>query len=218
MLRRTAIPAAVATLALLASACSGGTAEKGSAGANPTLATEPPHSNPTLATVPPPTTTTNPYAVPAVIDVAYVNRVLAELDAVLGDVARLVVTTRTIPREAYDRLRAIYQSDEFLQIALDGFQLDIRDNFTGYKANLGNQRSIVSQLLTSKSNCIFARIERDYSAVGTSPSTSLSTQWISLKPLNSAQDPSHYNRTAWAYVYDGFPKSHSQPQDPCAGT
>ena len=58
-----------------------GGADKGSAGANPTLATDPPRTNPTLATVPAPTTTTNPYAVPAVIDAAYVNRVLAGLDA-----------------------------------------------------------------------------------------------------------------------------------------
>ncbi len=90
--RRTAIPAALAALALLASAaCSGGGADKGSAGANPTLATDPPRTNPTLATVPPATTTTNPYAVPAVIDVAYVNRVLAGLDAVMGDAGRSLV-------------------------------------------------------------------------------------------------------------------------------
>ena len=83
--RRTAIPAVLAALALLASAaCSGGGADKGSAGANPTLATDPPRTNPTLATVPAPTTTTNPYAVPAVIDAAYVNRVLAGLDAADG--------------------------------------------------------------------------------------------------------------------------------------
>lgn len=205
--RRTAIPTVLAAVALIASvACSSDSGERGSAGANPTLATDPPT-----------TSTTNPYAVPAVIDAAYVNRVLAELDAVLGDVARLVVSSRTIPRDAYDRLRAIYQSDESLQIALDGFQLDIRDNFKSYKTTLGNQRSSVSQLITAKPNCIFAKVDRDYSAVGVAPSPNLSIQWIGLRPLNSAQDPSHHNRTTWAYVYDGFPKSHSQPQDPCAG-
>src|SRR5687768_15070166 len=64
--RRTAIPTVLAALALTASvACSGRAADRGSAGANPTVATEPPT-----------TTTTNPYAVPAVIDAAYVDRVL----------------------------------------------------------------------------------------------------------------------------------------------
>lgn len=60
--------AVLAALALLASACSAGGADNGSAGANPTLATDPRRTNPTLATVPAPTT--NPYAVPAVIDEA----------------------------------------------------------------------------------------------------------------------------------------------------
>ena len=42
------------------------------------------------ATVPQGTTTTNPYAVPPVIDEPYVNRVLAGLDQGVGDIVRLV--------------------------------------------------------------------------------------------------------------------------------
>lgn len=116
MARRTALPAALAALALLASAaCSdGGGASKGSAGANPTLATEPPR-----------TTTTNPYAVPAVIDVAYVNRVLLGLDAAVGDIVRLIIQTRNIPPEALDRLSAVYAEPNRLQRSIDGFQRDI---------------------------------------------------------------------------------------------
>src|SRR5205085_10070389 len=63
------------------------------------------------ATVPVATTTTNPYAVPEVIDEAYVNRVLAGLDAAVGDMLRLVVSARTIPPEALERLRALYIGD-----------------------------------------------------------------------------------------------------------
>src|SRR3954464_237000 len=110
--RRTGISAAVVGVALLASpACSKGAADKGSAGAGGTVATEPDR-----------TTTTNPYAVPAVIDVAYVNRVLAGLDAAVGDAMRLVVSTHTVPREAYDRLRAIYATDGSLQLEIDLLQ------------------------------------------------------------------------------------------------
>lgn len=115
MARRTAIPAVLAALALLAStACSDGGADKGSAGANPTLATDPPRTNPTLATVPAPTTTTNPYAVPAVIDAAYVTKVTAALDKVLGDAIRSMVAAGTITTDGYDRLRAIFGSTELL--------------------------------------------------------------------------------------------------------
>src|SRR4051794_35930140 len=154
--RRMALPAVLAALALTASAaCSSGGGSKGSAGAGATV---------TVATEVPRTTTTNPYAVPAVIDIAYVNRVLAGPDASLGDALRMVVATRTIPREAYDRLRAMYATDGSLQLAIDLFQSAIRKNFAGYNAEPGNQVTTVTDLLTSKAGCIFARVKRDYSA------------------------------------------------------
>src|SRR5436305_12121423 len=117
-----ALPAVLASLALTASlACSPSAADKGR-----------PTSDPTLATEPAPTTTTNPYAVPTVIDAAYVNRVLAGLDAINGDVTRQVVSTRTIPRDAYDRMRALYGDDHWLQLRIDSFQSDLRRNLAGY--------------------------------------------------------------------------------------
>lgn len=216
MLRRTAIPAVVATLALLASACSGGTAEKGSAGANPTLATDPPRTNPTLATLPPATTTTNPYAVPAVIDAAYVNRVLAGLDAIRGDVTRTIVSTKTIPRDAYDRMRAMYGTDEWLQLRIDSFQSDMRRAFAGYSPVPGNQVTTITQLISTSSTCIFARATRDYSAVGPGASATSDRNWVGLKPLDPRRDPHGYNVTSWAFVYDGFPEDRTQPPDPCA--
>src|SRR3954452_13325268 len=112
--RRMALPAVLAALALTASAaCSSGGGSKGSAGAGATV---------TVATEPARTTTTNPYAVPAVIDVAYVNRVLAGLDAAVGDIVRQVIRTKAIPQEALDRMRAVYADPARLQRSIDGFQ------------------------------------------------------------------------------------------------
>ncbi len=213
--RRTAIPAVLASLALTASAaCSGGGADKVSAGANPTLATDPPRTNPTLATVPPPTTTTNPYAVPAVIDVAYVNRVLAGLDAVIGDVTRMVVRTKTILPDAYDRLKATYGSNDLLQLTIDSVQSDIRRGLIGYKTQPGNRASTIQQLLSATPTCIFARVQRDYSAVAESPNT-VNPQWIALRPADVARDPHGYNQTLWVLTYDGFPQDRSAPKNPC---
>jgi hypothetical protein len=203
--RRTAIPAMVATLLLtLAAACSPSSAEKGAPNPSVTVATEPER-----------TTTTNPYAVPTVIDIPYVNRVLAGLDAAVGDVARIVIRTRTIPPEAYDRLKSLYSDADFLQIKIDGYQRDIRDNFKTYKPNPGNKQSTVTQLISTRATCVFARVRRDYSQVGVAPLPELEVQWIALKPLDSARDPNHYNPTPWAFTYDGFPPDHSQPPDPC---
>ncbi len=200
---RAAVRAVAAALALAASAaCSPSSAEK----AGPTA---------TVATEVPTTATTNPYAVPPVIDAAYVNRVLAGLDAAVGDVTRMVLTSHTIPPEAYDRLKALYADPDYLQIAIDGYQLDIRDNFRSYKENPGNNATTVTQLITAQSDCIFAKVQRDYTAVGLQPSPTLNVQWIGLKPLNSARDPREYNLTSWAFIYDGFPPNHSQPKNPC---
>lgn len=205
MARRTAIRAVLATAILAASAaCSPNSADRDSAGATATVATEPPQ-----------TTTTNPYAVPAVIDVAYVNRMLAGLDAVMGDAVRLVVRTRTIPREVYDRLRSIYGSDDGLQLAIDTFQGDMKRNFSGYNLDPGNKLTSVTQLLTARTSCIFARVTRDYSAVGTNPRTA-DMQWIAIKPLDVIRDPNRYNITSWAYIYEGYPPDRTQPPDPCA--
>ena len=77
------------------------------------------------ATVPRGTTTTNPYAIPPVIDEAYVNRVLAGLDQAVGDVTRLIVATRTVPPEAIDRLKVIYLDAGLLQLVVDTYQHDL---------------------------------------------------------------------------------------------
>jgi hypothetical protein len=202
-----ALPAVLAALALTASAaCSSGGGSKGSAGAGATV---------TVATEVPRTTTTNPYAVPAVIDVAYVNRVLAGLDAAVGDVVRIVVRTHTIPREAYDRLRSLYGTDDDLQLTIDSFQDDMRRNFSGYRLDPGNKVTTVVQLISIRTTCVFARVTRDYSAVGTNPKTA-DIQWVALKPLDKLRDPNNYNSTLWAYIYEGFPPDHRQPPDPCS--
>ena len=152
---RTAIRAGLAASLLAASAaCSPSRADK----AGPTA---------TVATEPPTTATINPYAVPPVIDAAYVNRVLAGLDAVVGDVVRLIFRTKTISREAFDRMRAVYADPDRLQREIDGFQRDMRNGFPGYRPEPGNRFTAVTQMITATPACIFARVSRDYSAVGT---------------------------------------------------
>lgn len=168
----------------------------------------------TVATEPAPTMTTSPYAVPAVIDEAYVNRVLAGLDAAMGEVTRLILRTQTIPPEAYDRLRSLYGDDDGLQLAIDTFQTDIRRQFSGYLPNPGNKTTTVNQVIQATRTCIFARVTRDYSLVGVNARTA-DTQWIALKPLDLSRDPNRFNTTSWAFAYEGYPPDRSQPPDPC---
>jgi hypothetical protein len=169
------------------------------------------------ATVPQATTTTDPYAVPAVIDEAYVNRVLAGLDQAVGDVTRLVVSSRTIPREAVERLKALYVGRS-LQLSVDLYQDDIFNNFEGYRESPGNQATTLVRLIDVNPGCIFAQVNTDFSAVSLYPDPALSNAWVALVPLDDSQDPNGYNPTRWAFASEGFRKDLSQPENPCAGS
>lgn len=218
MFRRTSIPAVLAALALAASAaCSSGDADRGSAGANPTVATDPPRTNPTVATVPAPTTTTSPYAVPAVIDAAYVNKVLAALDKVLGDAIRSIVAAGTITTDGYDRLRAIFGDTELLQNTVSLLEIQMHAGFREYKRTPGNRETTVNHVISARPTCIWARVERDYSAVDANPGITVNPQWVSLRPIDPSRDPKQYNPTPWATHYDGFVRDGSEPQNQCTG-
>ena len=173
-----------------------------------------PEADGPTATVPLATTTTDPYAVPEIIDAAYVNRVLAGLDQAVGEVVRLVVNTRTVPPEAIERLRALYVG-EALQLQFTGFQRDIANGFVDYRSNPGNQKTLVTQLLTAQPSCIFAEVSIDFSAVGAQPNPSLSRQWIALVPFDSASGLQRLNPTQWMLSYEGFTEHISAPPNPC---
>lgn len=170
----------------------------------------------TVPTAPALTTTTGPYDRPPVIDAAYVNRVLAGLDAVYGDVTRMVVSTKRIPPEALARLRAMYDDDKAVDFNLNGIQDLLAAGMPGISQSPGNQVTTVVNLITTRSTCLFASAQRDFRAVGPNglPAFSL---WVALVPLNPARDPAHYNATSWAFRYEGFPPDRTQPADPCTG-
>jgi hypothetical protein len=165
----------------------------------------------TVPTVPP-----DPFAVPPVIDEAYVNRVLAALDQADGDVLRMVVSTKTIPPEVIERLKALYVGEELLQLQVDVLQSDLFNRLDGYKPVPGNKRTNVTRLITARPSCIFAEVSRDFSEVAVSPDPRLAKQWIGLVPMDSTLDRRAYNRTTWIYIYEGFPNDGSEPEDPCA--
>lgn len=187
----------------VAAACSDGEAQVGVPSA-------------TVGTEAPTTTTTNPYAVPAVIDAAYVNRVLGGLDKAYGDVVRLVVSSGGLVIQASNQLRAIYSANDWLQLEFDRFQEETRTRFRHYKSPPGNQETVVDQLIVGNQNCIFVRVRRDYSAMSEAPSAP-GVEWVGLVPLDPSRDPNGFNVTGWAYAYNGFPPPGSPaPSSPCA--
>ncbi len=143
-----------------------------------------------------------------------VNGVLAGLDAVMGDLQRILVRERRITAEVTDRLKAIYTGPELLN-QIDAFRADVANGLAGYKAAPGNRVTTVSRLITASPVCIFAEVHRDYSPVTEGQAPKLDTLYVILVTKNEADDPRHLNPTPWAMLYDGVQQDGSQPDDVC---
>lgn len=171
----------------------------------------------TVPTLPPQTTTTNPYDIPDVIDAAYVNRVLAGLDAAFGDIVREFARTRQLPESTLERLRAVYGDLELLNLQYGLLQVYARTNPFPLPTIPGNKKTEVSLLISAGRSCIFAEVLRDYSAfVGREQPRR--TEWVALEPLSAAGSRPE-NATGWAYVYEGSDQSGRAPaSSPCSSS
>jgi hypothetical protein len=165
------------------------------------------------ATVPQATTTTNPYAVPPVIDEAYVNKVLAGLDHAVGDVTRQVLLEGSVGSGVKSRLAALYVAD-VLPLKITLFETVVQRGLSGYKENPGDRRSVVTELISVRPTCIFVRILSDGSEVVKLPDPRVAIQWVALVPRTDA-DSQGYNPTPWVFAYEGFDQGFAEPEDPC---
>ncbi len=150
----------------------------------------------------------------AVSDDEAVDRVLAGLDAVMGDLQRILVKERRITPDVTDRLQAIYTGPELLN-QIDAFKADVAGGLAGYKNPPGNRLTLVSKVITESRDCVFAQVKRDYSPATSGPPAPLATLYVVLVAKNAADDPKAYNPTGWAMLYDGIQDDGSQPEDVC---
>lgn len=176
------------------------------------------------ATPPPsiaePTTTTDPYAIPPVIDAAYVNRVLAGIDGVVSDVFRLVIEKKSIPPEAVTRVETVYQHPEDMHFLLSGLQQNLATNFEDYRPVPGNRKSTVERLISASGSCVFVEAFRDYSEqlVSADDDVRRVASWIALAPKDPAADPARYNPTPWVISLEKLRSDGPQPPSPCAAS
>ncbi len=204
-MRAVARPVAVAVAvagAVLASACA-----NADGGVSAT--------RPAISSLPEQTTTTNPYAVPPVIDAAYVNRVLAGLDAAMGDVMRMVVKAQGMTPEAHKRMEAIFTGAP-LSSQINFLIQDSATGFPGLKPSPGNRATTVTRLVSTQSNCVFVQVARDFSGLTINPRSDITEQYVGLRTLDPTNPAKEFNPTGWSIIYDGFQKDRSQPPDPCA--
>lgn len=146
--------------------------------------------------------------------VATVNRILAGLDGVMGDLQRILVRERRITPEVTERLRAIYTGPELLN-QIDAFRADVANGLTGYKNPPGNRVTTVSRLITASPICVFAEVNRDYAPVTEGLAPRPASLYVILVDKAEADDPRQLNPTPWAMLYDGVQADGSQPEDVC---
>ena len=141
------------------------------------------------------------------------NRVLAGLDGVMGDLQRILVRERRITTEVTDRLKAIYAGPELLN-QIDAFRADVAGGLTGYENPPGNRVTTVSRLITLSPICVFVEVTRDYGPITLGPARPVAL-YVVLVTKSEADDPKQLNPTPWTMLYDGVQSDGSQPEDIC---
>ncbi|MGH9164985.1 MAG: hypothetical protein ACRDZW_05660 [Acidimicrobiales bacterium] len=190
LLRRPALLAAAVVLA--AAACSSdGRASGGGATTTSTVDT--------AASTTSTTTEAQSFAIPAVIDEAYVNRVLAKLYSIEGDVIRKILATNDPKLEDLKPLRAIYNESQYEFVA-KGLGRLLQQDRPLFRSPPGDQKVVVTRLVSARTDCVLAEVGVDFSAVVVSPPTTLAggTNIVALTPKSHGDDPDMINQTPWS--------------------
>lgn len=161
-------------------------------------------STPATQPAPPTTTTTiiqpaDPYAIPEVIDEAYVNRLLAALDQIDGDILRRVVASEGIDAEVPKMLRAIYNDPQYDE-ELEGIRRVLGRGLEAFRRPPGNRKTTVERLVEARSDCVFFEARTDSSEVlkVVAPEPQGELELLTLRPKQKGADPSGVNPTPWS--------------------
>ncbi len=150
---------------------------------------------------------------PADIDEAYVQAVVDALFAVDAQATKILVETQQLDEEAIDILRSIYVPDELAQ-QLDGWvqALALRAD----ELSPGALRHDVQAVLGKSEDCVFFRVERDFSETTTNEAPT-SLTYLGITPKLETDDPEHLNPTAWMLFNDSISLDGPETRNPCAG-
>jgi hypothetical protein len=171
------------------------------------------------AGAPAPASTTvpaDPYAVPRVITVAYVNSVLRALNHINGNAARELAQSHHVDATVRTELRAIFNGTAFA-LQVEGAEQSLKQGIIdNVRPDGGDVRTVVVDLLTANRQCVFFRSASDTSALFQDPTPSPMSSYVELAPKQRGADPEHLNSTPWAFALEeGFLKPTSVP-NPCS--
>lgn len=200
----------VVLVGLVLAACSDGS--DGSGGDN-----EPAAVSTTTAAVRATSTTVSadPFAIPEVIDAAYVNRVLAELYRISGDLVRKILATGEITIGDLAFLRAIYNDPQF-DAQAQGLPR-VLEQRTTFKVPPGDRRVLVKRIMRTEPACVLVEVHSDFSSVLINPPAGSpnETSFLTLEPTQTAADEDGLNPTPWSIGYAVVLETGQAPRSPC---
>lgn len=161
------------------------------------------------------TSTTVDYSVPAVIDVAYVEKVMEALDHVYGDAIRLLARERQITTDFLEHLAAIYTPSEF-ELVQQVWVRDVASGLRGLLAEPRDPETTVTRMLRAEPLCIVAAVDRRFAPTRDRPDPKTPQRYIGLIRKPEVQPHGELNPTPWVMSFDGFKQDGSEPATPCA--
>jgi hypothetical protein len=170
----------------------------------------------------PPTTSTpastssapDPYVIPPVITVAYVNAVFKVLNHINGNAARSVVSVGHLTEPAIADLRSIY-NDPLYGIELRVFDQSIATHFANVRRPPGDRETEVLKVLAASASCIFVESKSDLSAVQVRPSPGAASEYWQLSPKQSVSDRTNLNPTPWGLTLNEAFREPTTIASPC---
>ncbi len=164
------------------------------------------------------TTTAVSYDVPAVIDQAYVQKVVSAHDHVLGDAIRALKRDGGVSDDFLKHLLAIYTAQEFEPQVLGWRQAVDAGDLAKRRAIPGDPITSVRRLAHADLKCITAEIDRDATPTlqpGITATESPEQDYVVLVRKPNGRDPLQLNPTPWVMSFDGFKKDGSEPVNSC---
>ena len=152
--------------------------------------------------------------VPPVITVAYVNSVLAQLDAVYSDALRTTLTTKTVSPSVETMLRAIY-ADPLYATELRVFHDQLQHIPQDLRTPMGDRITTVAQLISATRSCIFISTHTDFSELVVHPAAPFGSEYYSLVSKIPGDDPNHLNSTPWMFGYNSTSLKPETVPDAC---
>jgi hypothetical protein len=182
-----------------------------SACSSPSHVADPPPAPAPVST----TVAADPYAVPKVITVAYVDSVLKALNHVNGNAARELASTHQVNEQVRTDLRAIFNGPAYA-LQVDGAEQSIKQGIVNnLRPDGGDVRTVVLSLLTATRQCVFFQSASDTSALFQHPAPDPASSYIELIPKEVGVDPEHLNSTPWAFALEVGSLNPATVPNPC---